>query len=170
MHTNIKIKTFIFHIILVYLATDDRERNDLIELEINRILSNLEDIPFILMGGFNGRLGFLGPQNGERVWNWMSSYNLILSNGDPNCTGVITWASRGRESAIDFVLTNNIMYRKFSNMYIDEEGIKFDLSDHMISVYFNLPLSKKASKAERKVIEYLKCRGDQKEIPSRIRE
>ena len=55
---------FFIGIVLVYLASDDKERDDEIEVEIVRILNNisLEEIPYVLMGDFNSHLGFIGPQ------------------------------------------------------------------------------------------------------------
>ena len=65
---------FSFYIVLVYLASDDRERDDEIEVEIVRILNNisLKEIPYVLLGDFNSHLGFIGPQpvdgSGNRVF------------------------------------------------------------------------------------------------------
>ena len=152
-----------FDIVLVYLASDDIERDDEIEVEIVRILNNisLKEIPYVLLGDFNSHLGFIGPQpvdgSGNRVLNWMIAFNLILLNGDINCTGEITWSSRGLVSAIDFIFVNNVMYEKFRNMVIDEDKERFDLSDHnLLSAYFNISMKTPFYSNKKKEIFYYK--------------
>ena len=143
LHAKCTVRSFSFSLILIYLASDDNDRNDQIDIELLRILNGIQESPFVLLGDFNGHIGFLGLQpvnkNGNRILDWMITFNLILLNGDANCSGEITWHSRGIDSAIDFVFVNNLMYDKYINMHIDENKEKFDLSDHnMVSVYFNI--------------------------------
>ena len=113
------------------------------------------------MGDFNGHIGFIGLQpvnsNGNRVLNWMITFNLILLNGDINCTGEITWSSRGLASAIDFNFVNNVMYEKFINKVIDEDEEKFDLSDHnLLSAYFNISMKTSFYSNKKKEVSYFK--------------
>ena len=164
LHVRCTMGGFSFDIVLVYLASDDGEREMMsIEVEIVRILNNisLKEIPYVLLGDFNSHLGFIGPQpvdgSGNRVLNWMIAFNLILLNGDINCTGEITWSSRGLVSAIDFIFVNNVMYEKFRNMVIDEDKERFDLSDHnLLNAYFNISMKTPFYSNKKKEIFYYK--------------
>ena len=134
LHAKLELDKFVFTIILVHLSSSDSVRNNIIQREINTILNKNINQPVILLGDFNGHVGFLGPQevnmNGEKVLHWITDKNLILLNGDPRCSGEITWENRGFKSSIDFILVNQTMYSKFNHMKIDEEKSQFDLSDH----------------------------------------
>ena len=56
--------------------------------------------------------------------------NLNVTRAD----GRVTWAARGQQSAIDFVLSNRLASEHVSNMWIDEEGV-YDIStDHNMIV------------------------------------
>ena len=55
---------------------------------------------------------------------------MVILNGDPLCEGEVTWRKGNQKSSIDFVLCNQIMYKRFKKMLIDEDKINFDLSDH----------------------------------------
>ena len=98
------------------------------------MIRNLEDDILILLGDFNGHLGFIGDQpqnfNGKIVLDIMTEYNLILINGTEKCNGTITWSRRDQRSAIDFILMNNKGYQICEQMKIDEGQDEFDLSDH----------------------------------------
>ena len=82
----------------------------------------------MVLGDFNGHIGFIGPQNlnynGNNVLNLIEKWNLILLNGDEKCEGVITRRQRIIGSAIDFILVNQEMYNFFESMNIDEDKEK----------------------------------------------
>ena len=69
-----------------------QNKNNMKEIE-----SSINDIQgsYMILGDFNGHLGFLGPhqmnKNGELLYNLIDKHNLILLNGHPECTGEITW-------------------------------------------------------------------------------
>lgn len=165
LYARLKIEQFTFKMLLIYMSVNDSNRNNIIQSKINAILHTNENEPIILLGDFNGHVGFLGPQeinkNGEKVIQWITDPNLMLLNADPQCSGEITWESRGLKSSIDFILVNQHMYRKFCNMKIDEEKTIYDLSDHnLLSAYFNIQTHKQIYKNEKKVITYLKINED----------
>ena len=110
-----KLKGRCVTIILVYLSVvkgeEERKCNLQIKNEIKKKIRNLEDDILILLGDFNGHLGFIGDQpqnfNGKIVLDIMTECNLILINGTEKCNGTITWSRRDQRSAIDFILMNN---------------------------------------------------------------
>ena len=135
-----KLKGRCVTIILVYLSVvkgeEERKCNLQIKNEIKKKIRNLEDDILILLGDFNGHLGFIGDQpqnfNGKIVLDIMTECNLILINGTEKCNGTITWSRRDQRSAIDFILMNNKGYQICEQMKIDEGQDEFDLSDHKL--------------------------------------
>ena len=81
-----------------------------------------------------------------------------MLNGDPQCQGETTWSRGEQKSSNDFIPCNQLMYKNFQNMYIDDEKAKFDLSDHHIieSFFFKLPYLKIRKARETETITYLK--------------
>ena len=57
---------------------------------------------------------------------------MTVLNGVEGCIGENTREQGGVSSAIDFVLTNQSMFRTFEKMHIDEQRSEFDLSDHFL--------------------------------------
>ena len=97
-------------------------------------IMNGNSYPLIVMGDFNGYVGFKGGQkvnrNGELILDWMENYSLVMLNDDYKCTREITWSRNEQRSVIDYVLVTNQVYGKFKSMTIDEKKQIFDLSDH----------------------------------------
>ena len=122
-----------FKLILVYMSVDDTNQNKEIMEEIEKAIENTKE-DFIIMGDFNGHVGFLGNhpmnKNGELLCNLIDKHTLVLLNGHPECEGEITWEQRGRKSVIDYILVNKNMHEKFISMVIDENREFCDLSDH----------------------------------------
>lgn len=134
-----KVGDISLRIILVYMTTgnkaSDLERNRRIKYEIeNKIENHDPEWGLMVLGDFNGHLGFLGYQeedtNGRMVLDWMTNYSLILLNGDEKCEGTNTWERGNQNSAIDFMLVNNKMYDRFKHLHIDENKEQYDASDH----------------------------------------
>ena len=155
---------------LVYMDVSSEERNIKIRRELNEVMGNVEDgCKLMIMGDFNGHLGFLGNQNLDRngrfVLDFIDRNNLILLNADDRCCGVITREENGVGSAIDFVLVNGGMYDCFRKMEIDERKELFDLSDHcMIKVECNLLCRKESSGIrEREIVEYYCVKEEMKD-------
>ena len=124
----------------------------MLESETSKAQDNRE---MILLGDFNGRLGFLVPQssdyNGNNVLNIIEKWNMILLNGNSKCEGEITRRQANVESTIDFVPVNQAMYKFFfEKMYIDEGKGEFDLSDHCLTeASFGLDIISKEGTKER---------------------
>ena len=125
------IKLFIF---LVYFSVNDNERNDQLRKEIETHLNKIWDEAVLVLGDFNGHVGFMGYQklnkNGQIVLGWMERYSLIMLNDDFNCEGVYTWSRNEQKSVIDYVLVSPKFYDIYEGMIIDEKQEMFDLSDH----------------------------------------
>ena len=140
LHAKCTIETLSFTLILVYISTDNNDRNNIIIRNIKNMLEQEMTNPLVLLGDFSAHVGFIGPQNinrnGNLVLDVMETYNLSLLNADPNCSGTITWKQSDRKSAIDFVLVNQKMYKFFRNMHIDEDNNVLDISDNnVIDIY-----------------------------------
>ena len=135
MHASCKIGSEKFNIILVYMSVDNIVQNKNNMKEIESIINDIQG-SYMILGDFNGHLGFLGPhqmnKNGELLYNLIDKHNLILLNGHPECTGEITWEQKNKRSVIDYILVNKDMHESFISMNIDESKEVFDLSDHNI--------------------------------------
>ena len=98
-------------IILVYMSVEnqpqDFERNREIQGELEHKIENTEDIDLMVLGDFNGHVGFLGDQredrNGKFVINLVNNNNMMMVNCDEKCKGMYTWGKRGQRSVIDYV-------------------------------------------------------------------
>ena len=119
-----------------------------IQGELEQKIENTEDIALMVLGDFNGHVGFLGDQredrNGKFVINLVNNNNMMMVNCDEKCKGMYTWGKRGQRSVIDYVLTNGAMYQHLDGMEIDENQEKFDLTDHnliTVSLMFQAPAS-----------------------------
>lgn len=122
LHVKGEIVNKQIHIILVYFSVNDKERNKNLREEIEKHIEELKDNLLIVMGDFNGHVGFLGKQeinkNGELIIDWMENYDLILLNNDSDCTGEYTWSRDQQKSVIGYVLISNGVYDMFHSMYI----------------------------------------------------
>ena len=169
LYVDVEIRNRVIKIVLLYMDVSNEERNINIRSELNKILDQCnENENMIVLGDFNGHIGFIGPQdlnrNGKYLLDIMERFNLILLNGDDRCQGEITREENGNKSAIDFILVNNHMYNKFKWMEIDENKSLFDLSDHClmkVNVELNVAKSGKAEKGE--IVEYYDTRDTNKE-------
>ena len=87
-----------FKLILVYMSVDDTNQNKEVMEEIEKAIENTKE-DFIIMGDFNGHVGFLENhpmnKNGELLCNLIDKHTLVLLNGHPECEGEITWEQRG---------------------------------------------------------------------------
>ena len=129
-------------IIVVYFSVHDKERNKGLRKEIEEIIGKNSEENLMIVGDFNGHVGFKGKQtvdvNGNMILDWLEVYNLVMLNDDFRCTGEITWKRNEQESVIDFVLVTHKLYREYRKMEIDEKKKYFDLSDHnLIEVTLN---------------------------------
>ncbi|XP_064102661.1 chromosome partition protein Smc-like [Macrobrachium nipponense] len=139
LYAKCKIHNNTIHILLLYLSVgnteEDKNRDKVIKIECENIIKNINDKESLLiLGDFNGHIGFLGHQNtdrnGEIILEWMNEHRLILLNAEDRCTGVYTWERMQMKSVIDFALVNEKLYKNFEEMVIDEDKNEFDISDH----------------------------------------
>ena len=163
-------KKFDFRVIGVYISVDDQDRNKKIYSELRNILSNdPSNLPTVILGDFNGHIGFLGKQkinrNGHLLLNFVEDTSLIILNHNPLTEGTITWKQGGNESVIDFILVNDAMLQLFNNMIIDEERSIYDLSDHsLLLATFNVKTNQgRKQKSSKQTYEYLKINEETEE-------
>ena len=131
----VKIGNYNFKVIVTYISTNDFNRNNVIYNEIQNHIESFDiNDNILILGDFNGHLGFLGPQkinkNGKKLLDLSEKYNLSIINLDTNCLGEITWQQGNMKSAIDFALCNQRMLNNLIEMIIDEEWEILKISDH----------------------------------------
>ena len=141
LHAELKCGNMEMCIILVYLSCTDFQRNVKIKKEINDIANKAQHKHVIILGDFNGHVGFLGPQtlnrSGELVLEMTEELDYTILNGTPQCVGEITRSQNNFESAIYLALVNGKLLNNYTHMTIDEDKNIFDLSDHnLIKVFF----------------------------------
>ena len=133
----IQYKTMLVTMLLVYVDCKENERINYMYKTLNDELLEVKDKEnLIVLGDFNGHLGFIGMQEqnwkGRMLLDFIERWNLVLLNGDEACTGEITRIQGDQRSAIDFKIVNQALYKFFQSMSIDENKEKFDLSDHCL--------------------------------------
>ena len=156
LHVKGKIYNLEINIILVYFMVESKEhniKNSKMRKEIERLLKDIVNEPTIVLGDFNGHVGFKGKQrlneNGKMILQWMEKFNLIMLNDDPNCIGEYTWNRRDQKSVVDFALVNSSFYDKYSSMFIDEDKSIYDLSDHNL-IRINLKVKQRNTNSFKK--------------------
>ena len=148
------IGNFEIMIIITYFRTgntieiEDYNKKLRCEIEFHVKKGEAKESNIIILGDFNGHLGYLGYQeenrNGKIINEMIENNDLILLNIDIECEGVYTWERGSVRSAIDLAIVNKNMYKSFLSMLIDEEKQKFDLSDHNLAeIRFNFETRKK---------------------------
>ena len=145
LHAKASIYGYKFSLILVYMSVNNIDRNVNIRNQLRNILQSNSE-PCIVLGDMNAHVGFLGNQklnrNGQILLNLMEEFNLIMLNDVQERSGTYTWSDRGMKSVIDYVLLNKEMYEIFTEIEIDENKLKYDLSDHnLIITEFSLKIN-----------------------------
>ena len=63
----------------------------------------------------------------------------VHPNITEQCRGIYTFNNSIRKSAIDHVLVNSQLMNKYKGMYIDEDKIQLNISDHcLVRVWFKI--------------------------------
>ena len=124
-------------IVLVYMDVKAGDRNNKIYEEAEKLIERQEEgMPMLIMGDFNAHVGFLGRQEldskGRRFLEFVEKNDLSILNCDGRCEGEYTRIQGENKSLINFMLVNEEMSRKMESMIVDEEGIWFDMSDHVL--------------------------------------
>ena len=100
LHVEGEIGKELIRIVLVHMKTrndnETKEHNEKIIEEIGQILEEreIQQKATIVLGDFNGHLGYLGNQEGNmngKLTNKMIQEDLILLNIDSRCKGTYTW-------------------------------------------------------------------------------
>ena len=108
-------------IILVYMDSDKKKsgknytRNKKIQMQVEKLLEVEPNTSLICLGDFNGRIKTLEPnietdENGSMLEKWVPKFNLNHLNLTEDCIGSITFESKNRKSAIDYILTIDKLY------------------------------------------------------------
>ena len=91
LHAKCKVFELYFHLIVTYFDTIDYNRNFRLKANITGISEKCSDSPVVLLGDFNGHLGFIGKQTLDKTGNIVldiaEKYNMVILNGDPLCDG-----------------------------------------------------------------------------------
>ena len=114
------------------MSVNDIQHNKEIMEEIQDTIDNRPG-DLIVLGGFHGHVGFLGPNelnNNGAIPLELDRNNLVLLNGHADCEGEYTWELRNRRSVINYVMTNQHMQHISIKIHIDEGREIYDLSDH----------------------------------------
>ena len=101
LHMEGKIGDLRVVMVVVYLRTGNEgevgQYNELILGELGEIVEEAERVKrnLILLGDFNGHLGFLGHQNENRnaklINEFMENQSIMLLNINSRCEGTYTW-------------------------------------------------------------------------------
>ena len=86
-----------------------------------------------------------------------------MLNCDINCKGEYTRVERGNRSVIDYVMVSEEMYKYYKSMEIDEERVRYDLSDH-VYIFIDLIINEKKPKyggVKLEEVDYWKVRDDE---------
>lgn len=152
-----------FVAVLVYFSTGANagERNEALENEVRNIIEANSGAQLIILGDFNGHVGFIGPQlldeSGKRIIDLMEDYNLKMLNMEEGCRQMSTWQRGEQTSTIDFILCNEQMYRNFRSMEIDEDGEVINCSDHnLLSATFVYRKGNSQSDSRKECVSYFK--------------
>ena len=160
-----RVSRLCFYMVLVYFPCDnkeeDKKRRREMEKEVENIIEEKQNYPVMILGDFNGHVGFLGKQKldegGSTVLNLMNKYNLIMLNNDEKCKGLYTWEGRGQKSVIDYALVNTRLYDEYKNMTIDEGKDIMDITDHnLMEIKLKKPPRMKKITNKTKEIVYFK--------------
>ena len=123
---------------------DDYERNRIIQKKVEHLIKVDPNTALMVLGDINGRLTELEPDiktdvNGKMVKSWIDKEDLHHLNALDTCVGRYTFESLNGKSAIDHILTNDYMKRRYMGMWIDEERVMLDISDHnLVRAWFRM--------------------------------
>lgn len=165
-----KVNKMEISIVLIYMSVNDYGRNAEIRKEIKTIVGRAQqnEREIIILGDFNGHLGFIGSQkldtNGKMILELMETYKLILLNDVPECKGAVTWQQGEKKSTIDFILTSEKLFTNFENMIIDENWEETCMSDHnLIKATFWTSKTQRRKYNKEKEIQIFKINNSRKE-------
>ena len=120
---------------MVYLGTGNErgvaEKNweKLEQLMVGIDEANERGEIYMMVGDFNGHLGYLGYQgeneNGKIINRFIEESGMILMNIDNKCRGTYTWERGESRSAIDLVLTNERGYANVEEVILTKSELNW---------------------------------------------
>ena len=124
-------------LIVCYMTVEGehaREENEIKYNCLKKWMEKFENEEVLIMGDMNGHIGILNERvnaNGGRLLKFMDEADMENLNATM-ADGKVTWRTGEYESAIDYVLVNEIVRRNIRKMVIDEEG-EWDVNtDHNV--------------------------------------
>ena len=117
----------------------------------------------VCLGDLNGRLKVLEPHietdiNGKIIEDWTERLRMHHLNQSTKFTWTYTYGEEGgRRSEVDHIIVNGRLMKKIKGMFIDEDKIDLDISDHnLIRAWFNMGVSEeiKWKKPRYEIIEW----------------
>ena len=124
-------------IVFFYMDVKEGDRNNKIYEETEKFIEGKQEgMPILVMGDFNAHVGFLWGQEldskGRRFLEFVERNDLSILNCDGRCEGEYTRIQGENKNVIDFMLGNEVMSSSMESMIVDEEGMCFDMSDHVL--------------------------------------
>ena len=130
-----------FRIVLCYFGSKklvkgtDYQKNRNLQKQVEKLMEVDPGISLLVLGDFNGRLaqleeGKATDPNGEMLEAWVEHHNMHHLNTLDTCDGTYTFSTVNGKSAIDHILTNDILFDKHISMFIDEDKAMLNISDH----------------------------------------
>ena len=93
------------------------------------------------------------------IEDWTTNFDLHHLNLIDQCKGTYTFNSNKGKSAIDHALVNGTLLESYIGMYIDEEKIMLNISDHcLVRIWFKLGTNNERinwKKTNTKVIKWI---------------
>jgi len=97
--------------------------------------------------------------NGKMIEDWTINFDLYHLNITDQCKGTYTFNSKNGKSAIDHVLVNGTLLESYMGMYIDEDRMMLNISDHcLMRVWFKLGTNNERTnwkKTNSKIIKWI---------------
>ena len=116
---------------------DEYKNNRTMQGKIEELMNVEPGVALVVLGDINGRLTKLEPNiitdaNGKMLENWATNLDMFHLNLTEQCLGKYTFQSKNGKSAIDHILVNERLFGNYLGMYIDEDRIQLDISDHCV--------------------------------------
>merc|ERR1712179_212032 len=139
-----------FRIVLCYFGSKklvkgtEHEKNRNLQKQVEKLMEVDPGTLLLVLGDINGRLaqleeGKVTDCNGEMLESWVENHGMHHLNTLDTCEGIYTFSTVNGKSAIDHILTNDILFEKHISMYIDEDKAMLNLSDHnLVRAWFQI--------------------------------
>merc|ERR1711874_436451 len=103
------------------------------------------------------RTKYIHRHGGKMIEEWTTKFDLYHLNVTDQCKGTYTYNCNTGKSAIDHVLVNGHFMNKYKGMYIDEEKIQLNISDHcLVRVWFRIGTNNERTKWKKAKFKEIK--------------